>query len=43
MLKFGILSLAAIVLWLIWVVVHMQRKESQREQKMSENKNALQN
>ena len=39
----GIISLVAIILWLVWVVVHMQRKESRREEKMSENKNALQN
>ena len=42
MLETGIISLVAIILWLVWVVVAMQRK-SRREEKMSENKNALQN
>ena len=43
MLKAGIISLSAIVLWLVWVVVHMQRRENKKDQQMSENKNALQN
>jgi preprotein translocase subunit YajC len=41
MLKAGIISLSAIVLWLVWVVVYMQRRENKKERQMSENKNAL--
>lgn len=42
-MKLGITALVLIVLWLVWVIVHMQRKENRREQQMSENKNASQN